>query len=285
MKAASAALINLLNTNSFVMADLFTITPKNSSSVLRYTDADIDLSYIGNTFSSKGPLISRTGTKLSKGVEVDTLTLTISADATHLINGVPFMAAALRGALDGAEVRLERAFMANWGAPIDGALIIFTGNVSDISGTRSELSIEIKSDLELLNIKMPRNITQPGCLNAVYDTNCAANKAALTVSGTVTAIGATSNWIGTGNAQASGWFDQGVIKFNTGPNAGVQRTVKAYSPGNFWFALPLPNMPQVGDTYSVYPGCDKTMATCSSKFANLPRFRGFPFIPAPETAL
>jgi hypothetical protein len=33
----------------------------------------------------------------------------------------------------------------------------------------------------------------------------------------------------------------------------------------------------------VYPGCDKQQATCRGKFANLARFRGQPYVPAPET--
>ena len=47
--------------------------------------------------------------------------------------------------------------------------------------------------------------------------------------------------------------------------------------------MPLPNVPAVGDTFSVFPGCDKTKTTCAGKFSNIARFRGFPFVPVPET--
>jgi uncharacterized phage protein (TIGR02218 family) len=46
---------------------------------------------------------------------------------------------------------------------------------------------------------------------------------------------------------------------------------------------PLPAAVVSGDAFEIYPGCDKTKATCENKFANLIRFRGYPFIPAPET--
>ena len=65
--------------------------------------------------------------------------------------------------------------------------------------------------------------------------------------------------------------------------SGISRTVKSYAGGQFVFILPLPYDPTVGDTFSVYPGCDKTQAVCQSKFNNVARFRGFPFIPVPET--
>jgi uncharacterized phage protein (TIGR02218 family) len=35
----------------------------------------------------------------------------------------------------------------------------------------------------------------------------------------------------------------------------------------------------VGDTISLYPGCDRTLATCDTKFGNSANFGGFPFIP------
>ena len=47
---------------------------------------------------------------------------------------------------------------------------------------------------------------------------------------------------------------------------------------------PLPAAVANGDTFQVWPGCDKVQATCSGKFANLARFRGQPYIPMAETA-
>jgi len=48
----------------------------------------------------------------------------------------------------------------------------------------------------------------------------------------------------------------------------------------------LPFAPAAGDVFTAYPGCDKTQATCASpKFSNLVNFEGFPYVPAPETAI
>ena len=35
----------------------------------------------------------------------------------------------------------------------------------------------------------------------------------------------------------------------------------------------------VTDTFSVQAGCDKSKATCISKFGNIDNFRGFPYMP------
>ncbi len=286
MKSHTPELIALLNSSTqFLMADLYTITLA-SGTVLHYTGADIDITHAGNTFSARGPLIRRGQVRTVLGLEVDTLDITIMASATnddHLLDGQPFIPAALKGALDGASVLLQRAFLTDWASPPVGAVVLFSGRASDMSGKRTELNGDIKSDLELLNTKLPRNLYQASCLHTLYDTGCTANKAALTVSGSVTGNNGTGQWMQSGLSTAAGWFDQGVITFTTGFNAGQRRTVKAYASGQFWFALPLPHVPTVGDAFTVYPGCDKTQVTCQGKFNNLPRFRGFPYIPIPET--
>jgi len=35
----------------------------------------------------------------------------------------------------------------------------------------------------------------------------------------------------------------------------------------------------IGDAVTLYPGCDRLYTTCRDKFANVPNFFGFPFIP------
>lgn len=287
MKTHTPELIALLNGSAqFIMADLYTITLVTGT-VLHYTSADIDITHAGVTFSARGPLIRRGTVRTVVGLEVDKLDLTVSPKpgvGGHLLNGEPFIPASLQGALDGAMVMLQRAFLSSWSLPPVGAVVMFYGRVSDVSGTRSAMPVDVKSALELLNTKLPRNLYQASCMHTLYDAGCAVNKAARTITGTVTGTNGTGQWLQSGLSQTPGWFDQGVLTFISGPNAGVQRTVKAHSAGQFWFAFPLPTTPAVGDIFSVYPGCDKTQATCSAKFSNLPRFRGFPFVPVPETA-
>lgn len=286
MKTHTPELIALLNgSNQFIMADLYTITLVTGT-VLRYTSADIDITHAGATYSARGPLIRRGTVRTVVGLEVDKLDMTVSPKPGmdgHLLAGAPFIPASLQGALDGAMVMLQRAFLSSWALPPVGAVVMFYGRVSDVSGTRSAMPVDVKSALELLNTKLPRNLCQASCMHTLYDGGCAVNKAAYTTTGTVTGTNGTGQWLQSGLAQGAGWFDQGVLTFTSGANAGVQRTVKAHSAGQFWFALPLPQAPTVGDTFSVYPGCDKTQATCSAKFNNTPRFRGFPFVPVPET--
>jgi uncharacterized phage protein (TIGR02218 family) len=41
----------------------------------------------------------------------------------------------------------------------------------------------------------------------------------------------------------------------------------------------------MSDTFTIRAGCDKRIATCGTKFANVVNFRGFPNIPGQDVVL
>ncbi|OVE46683.1 DUF2163 domain-containing protein [Chromobacterium violaceum] len=284
MRNATSALQALLESGrAFFMADLYTFSLVGGT-IARYTSADVDLTVGGQTFSSKGPLFKRGRTRLTLGLEVDTLDLTINTDARHTLNAVPWLHAARVGALDGAAVRLERVFLTDWTDTSAGSILLFEGRVADVKPSRTELKLTVKSELELLDIQMPRNLYQPGCLHTLFQGGCGLSKAAFAVNGTVGG-GSSVNRIPCALTQAAGHFALGTIRFNSGPNAGVIRSVKDYTPGVVTLSTPLVVPCNVGDGFTIYPGCDKTKGTCLAKFNNVINFRGHPYVPAPETVL
>lgn len=280
MKTASPELVALLNSSQqFTMADLLTFTLKNGT-VLRFTSADIPLTYGGNTFT---PFLFKRGrTRIVIGVEVDTLDVTLHAGADDLIGGIPYPHFAQNGGFDGAYALLERAFLADWSSGIVGALWMFSGRVSEIAPSHTEIRLDVKSDIEILTTPMPRNLYQPKCGFTLYDIGCGVSKAYHTGYSTA-ASGSTRSQVLCGLTQDAGWFDRGTISFTSGPNAGVTRTIKSYADGAVVPVLPFPSAPGFGDTFEINPGCDKSPDTCASKFNNKVKFRGFPYVPAPET--
>lgn len=288
MKSASPALIALLSTSrQFWMADLYSFTLVDGT-VLRHTSADIDITTGGHTFLHGQPIITRSRTRVALGTAVDQLDLNISADANTLLGGLPWLQAITNGALDGAEVVLERAFAASpedaMAGNIAGTVNLFEGRVSDTTTDSLTSKVIVRSWLEVLNTPLPRNLYQPPCVNSLYDSGCGVSRAAYAAFGAA-ASGSTRQSINCGLGNAAGYFDIGEIVMTSGQNQGVIRTVRAYTPGVVALAYPLPKPVSVGDTFTIYPGCDKRMTTCDTKFSNKPRFRGTPFVPVPETAL
>ncbi len=286
MKMASAALVSYLNglrsqnDAPLVMADCFTFTLL-SGLILTYTNADVPVQLNGFTFLANSVLVDGLQYKSQVGLDVDQQKLTISARPTDNVQGVPFLQALRNGVFDGCEIKRERAFLSSWqtaSAPI-GSVILFMGRLGTIDNVgRTTAQVTVNSDLVLLDLNMPRNIYQPACLHVLYDSGCSLVKNAFGADGTVGA-GSTNtiiNWSG-----ASSVYAQGSITFSSGANAGKTATVKTTGAGTLILAYPLVNAPTAADAFTIYQGCDHTLATCKAKFNNLANFRGFPFVPPP----
>jgi len=268
----------------FFKADCYTWTFLDGT-VLRVTNADVNLTWGGHTFASCAPAMERSKVTLKVGVESDSMDVTVFPTPSDHVSGLIWQLAARLGYLDGAQLLVETAYLTSW-PTVTGVYHVFQGFVSDVYPDRTQVRVTVKDALELLAQQFPHNVYQSVCLHTVYDAGCNLAKTSFTATGTVAASPApTLTSFKTGNAQAADYFTQGVVTFTSGANAGLKRTVKSYSPATgFTFALPLPHAPAAGDTISVFAGCDKTLATCRSKFNNAGRFRGFPWVPTPEMA-
>jgi uncharacterized phage protein (TIGR02218 family) len=285
-ETSTGALAALLNSGApLTKADLFTLTLA-AGTVYRWSGCDVALSGGGNTWTL-GPGLKRTAVKFATGVQTNSMTVTVTDNVGTTISGNALIPFIQRGGLYGARMQVDKAFWGVADAGPVGALLWFEGRVADTVCDRYGAEITVNSDLELLDVMVPRNVYQAGCLNTLFDSACGLSQASNTVTGTAaTALDATGTLFGTVMSQANHFFDLGVVTFTTGLNAGISRTVKAYYYGTLCgmtVVQPWPFAVAVGDAFAVYPGCDKTQPTCTSKFSNLVHFRGMPYIPVPET--
>lgn len=288
MKQASQALIRLLlNNQVFYTADLYTITLSDKT-VLRYTNCDVPLMVDGNRYQILS--IARTGTTQTRGIDVDELTLTIDTDKKDkLPGGLTLMQGIAAGSFEHAMLRLDRVFNPSPFAintpkiDKDYVLLWWIGllNIDEAGGL--SVSATASSMTQLLNNKFPRNLYYPPCIHTLGGTDCKVDLTKHQASGKL-AIGSTRLKLITNLTAANGAFSQGSIRFTSGANTNVTRTVKTYENGELMVILPFTNLPAKGDTFIVYPACNKTMDVCKNVFHNLEHYRGYPFIPVPETA-
>lgn len=205
--SASTILKNFLNGiiaaggGEFCVADLFTFTLLNGS-VSYWSTWDQPLTVGGNTYNSGvatqnaegNPLLKRVAIKYAVGLSIDTFDLTLYALPTNQINTVPILQAIGQGMFDQATVRVQRLF---FGTPSggflpgsssldDGLLTLNTYVVSDVSSlTRTSASLTLKSQLEVLDTQMPKNLYGASCRHVLGDTGCGVNLASFTFSGAV----------------------------------------------------------------------------------------------------
>jgi uncharacterized phage protein (TIGR02218 family) len=275
----------LLASRQFVMADLFIIVHADTGLALTFTTSDVPIYWRETWFDSYGIEVQGLNMKRSVGVGVDEQDITIIAPRGLTVNGQPWMAEIAAGFLDSANITRERVFMADWKSPPMGGVIGFDGRVSTVdSVTTTTAKLKVKSTLNILNLPMPRNSWQVYCLHTLFDTGCGLSKVAYQVTGTVGA-GSDVNTVQWPNGATAGYYWQGTIQFITGANSTLRRTIKLSTGSQLILTQPLPFVPQAGDTFYVWPGCDKTLSTCVNRFNNKINNRSYPYIPVPQVAL
>lgn len=77
----------------------------------------------------------------------------------------------------------------------------------------------------------------------------------------------------------AGWYDFGLLYWETGANAGRAQEVKRWIGGSIeLFQRPFFEV-AAGDRFVIHAGCDKRRVTCAEKFSNIFNFRGEPDVP------
>jgi uncharacterized phage protein (TIGR02218 family) len=174
-----------------------------------------------------------------------------------------------------------------YGNVSEGVETKFVGQITDIQSiSRSVVKFQCADYLYLLNVKVPTRIIQSNCPWGFADANCGIDPATKTIDFTAT-TGSTA-WVlvpATPFVAAAGYYTQGVVKCLTGNNVGLSQCVKLHAGGTLTGMYPWIFVPQIGDTFSVIAGCDKSVTTCTQKFNNLIHFGGMPFVPPPVNAL
>lgn len=296
----------LINSGAFVYVTLYTITLFGAQGVIRLTDADRDVTFSGHTWNSRGPQIDQRGNKAlahwKRGLDLDTWIVVIAprnvdpvtgAAFPDTIGSVPWIAAARGGALDGADVQVDRAYFAAFPQPYTPSMAptavytIFAGRPGEVDTTDSLVVVTLNDYRELLSQNMPRNVYQASCRWTLFDAGCTLNPASFAVTGTLDGASTRAALVSTAmlTPGGSGTFTLGKIVMSSGLNAGFARTVTKWD-GARAFALlnPLPFAVAPGDTFTAYPGCDKQLATCGL-FANTVNFGGEPYVPDATTAI
>lgn len=226
----------------------------------RYTSADGDVVYGGNTFTAVP--IARNAVEATS--ETARLALEIQCDRSlavlDLFATLPpdeIVSVSLRRLHDG-----------------DGeAITMWMGRVLNVTWNSAAAEIHCESVYTSLKRIGLRRLYQKPCPHVVYRTGCGLNSATFkstkTVA-TVSGVSLTFSSIGVDDHYFSGgyleWISGGVTQ---------RRAIRTQIGGTVTISFPLPGL-AASASVDLYPGCDHTLATCHSKFANSPNYGGMP---------
>ena len=293
MRAASSALQTFLASRQpFWSADLFTITLA-SGTVYRWASTDQPVTYGGNTWlppSASTPGLTRGAWAVKNTIEVPTLEISLISSGLDFASGGNIKLDLHNGLFDGAWIELDRAFMPiigdNFGDTSLGTVAIFAGRVGEIQINATGAKIKVRGANVLMDQYMPKNRYMLGCIHRLYDVNCTVNRAAHTFSATVASATASSvQWTSDPTSGGYANLQFGALAMTSGAANGSLRTIQYVNSGGVSLMYPLYQVPAPGDTFTVTYGCDKTLATCNSRFSNTQHYRGFPYVPPAETAV
>jgi hypothetical protein len=306
MRPSTLLIQQILSSGVIGLVELYDITLATGQTY-HFTGGDTPLSgisvltpqgSIGPFNYASGFIIDRGKVSQKIGVEAGQLDVSFAPQLDYpggppLIAGYPIQQAARFGFLSGARFSYNELYLNSAIGNNKNAVGYFSGTVQEIQADRLAAHLTVEDLLAYLgNQQMPRPLFGAGCFHKVYDQGCTLLKANFTVAGTITSMGDNAHFVASAMTQPPGYFKLGQLTFTSGANAGVSGPVNSFQSGGFAMGFPFPVRPSVGDTFTVYPGCDLQQATCSNNnpavgpaFNNLAHFGGEPYTPQPLTLL
>ena len=260
------------------LARLWKIT-RADATVFRFTDHDRDLVLPGDgTYTAAG--YNASDVKSTAGLATDNLDLVAVFDNAAITEGD--LAA---GLWDNSRVEISECV---WSDLSLAPRKLKTGWLGQVTYDGSTFRAEFLGLSSRLAANIGR-VVSPACDAILGDARCGVSLASHSHAVTVTSVTsraqfADSSLVGTGTP--AGYFDNGIVTWATGTNAGRSMEVKQFGTGGaFTLYLPMVGVVTVGDTGTAVAGCDKTMVTCRDQFSNVINFRGFPHVPGNDKLL
>lgn len=253
---------------------------RRDSTVFCFTDHDQDIVFEANLYKASSGF-TPSAIQNSGSLSVDNLDV-----EGMLSSGSITEADIMAGLYDFAEIEI---FQVNYKDISQGAMQLKRGWLGEVSYFKQQFIAEVRGLTQRLSQTMGE-LYSSSCRASLGDNRCKVNLALHTVTGSVTTAISNLQFTDSSRTEASGSFAFGTIAFSSGANAGLSMEVKEYidlagAGGQMVLVLPMPYAIAAGDDYTLSMGCDKTLATCFSRFNNVVNFRGEPLVPGLDRML
>ena len=241
---------------------------RRDGAALGFTSHDRDLA-IGGLVYRAAPGMLPSAISTSNGFDVDSLDVegALTADAVSAAD----LAA---GRWDGAALAI---FMVDWTNPEADAIAVARGELGDVSVRGDAFEAELRGPTAQLDRPVVEQ-TSPECRAQLGDKRCRVDMAGRERVTRVAAVVAETV-IDVESAAAGDAYAYGRLRWLSGANSGLESAVLS-SEGARLILREAPEAAAAqGDLVEISEGCDKSLATCSARFANAANFRGEPHLP------
>ena len=273
MKTISTELQTHLASECTTLATCWKLTRKDSTT-MGFSDHDQDFTYDSVLYkAASGFNPSSLSTNANMAVDTQDIEgLLSSASITE--------EDILAGKYDSAEIEI---FMVNYNDLTQGDIKLKKGWLGEVRLKNNQFIAEIRGLTQRLTQTIGE-LYSPSCRATLGDARCGVNLANHQFITTVTTVSDKQRFTCSALTQDSADFTSGTVLFTSGNNntlgMEIKEHIKLSSGGaDITLTLPMPYVTTVGDNITVTRGCDKTLATCNTKFSNSINFRGEPHVP------
>lgn len=159
--------------------------------------------------------------------------------------------------------------------------VIWKGRVLGVTWEGNEVSMECEPIRTSLQVYGLRRNFQRQCPHVLYGADCRVNNLTFRKYGAVTAVTRTSITLPAAIISKENYFAGGYIQWTNPENNAQERKsiVSSVASTGQLNILGVTTGLIVGMNVEAYPGCDKSLGTCSGTFNNEENYGGFPHTP------
>jgi uncharacterized phage protein (TIGR02218 family) len=241
--------------------------------ILGFTDHDADLQCDGTLFSARSAVAAADMTSASgfevTGGEISGALSSLAITESDIASGL----------YDNAKIDV---FLVDWSNP-EIYMLMSSGVIGEIKRSGGEFIVEIRGLASLYQEEKGR-LYQFSCSADLGDRFCKIDLSLPQYHHRCTVTATDGRIYLECDADPSLYtLTNGQIRFLTGGNSGQTFAIKSQSANSsrsgLWLWSPTPSVIEIGNDVDVVVGCDKSFATCRTRFANHVNFRGFPHMP------
>ena len=259
---------------SIIDADLTTLAfcwrlQRRDGVCLGFTTHDREFDIEGLTYrSSPGMLPS--AISMSDGFDADRLEVAGSL-TSETISEADLRA----GRWDGASVTV---FLVDWEQPDGGRIELVHGELGDVNMRSAGFTADLRGLTAALDCPVVEQ-TSPECRAELGDKRCRVDTAPrVRLTRVVEVVHEVDLIVDSASAEAQA-YAYGRLRWLTGRNSGFESAIRSSVGARLTLREAPFFVPSAGDLVEIHEGCDKSFATCRSRFANSENFRGEPHLP------
>jgi uncharacterized phage protein (TIGR02218 family) len=178
------------------------------------------------------------------------------------------------GRWDGAALTI---FMVDWQHPAGERLVLAHGELGEIAVRGDAFEAELRGPAAMLERPVVEQ-TSPDCRAELGDKRCRVDMAARVRIARVAAVRDATE-LDVTDAAGGNAYAYGSLRWLGGANCGLHSPILASQGARLTLREPPEFAAAPGDLVELREGCDKSLATCAGRFANVDNFRGEPHLP------